>query len=416
MRPQLLYLSPVMPAPSGSGLAMRAFHNLRALAEDHDVRLLVIPYGLRVDALGIQVRNLCREIAVLRLCVPVDAPRIAIQRLVRAGVARFGHAPRWPLELRGLSRRRLRAASRVFPEIRFDTIHVFRLYLAPYGFACRSHSARAGPHESPVRLQLDLDEIESRTRRSLGDLHRARGETGEAGRLRGEEELYQQLECRWLPRFDRVFVSSELDGTRLLEGASLPSVRVVPNIATPLIESSAAGRQSDPFILFFVGTLRYAPNLDGVDFLLDEVVPALRARSPRPFHLVVAGDGLSARHRWRLARSPDTTAAGAVSDLAPFYRSAGAALVPIRAGGGTRIKAIEAMSQGVPVVSTAKGVEGLSARPGFEVLIGDSAAAMAEHCGQLMADPALGLRIASAARSYVAREHTEALVHAALLG
>ncbi|MEW6364179.1 MAG: hypothetical protein AB1714_06025 [Acidobacteriota bacterium] len=173
MRPQLLYLSPLTPAPSGSGLAMRAFHNLRALAVDHDVRLLVIQYGLRVDSAGIHVRSLCREIAVLRLCVPVDATRMAIQRLMRAGGARFGPAPRWPLELRGLSRRRLRAASQVFPGIRFDTIHVFRLYLAPYGFACQSRTARTG--QAPVRLQLDLDEIESRARRSLGDLHRERG-------------------------------------------------------------------------------------------------------------------------------------------------------------------------------------------------------------------------------------------------
>lgn len=394
---------------------MRAFHNLRALAADHDVRLLVIPYGLRVAAAGSGLRSLCREIAVLRLRVPVDVARIAMQRLARAGGTRFGRAPRWPLELRGLSRRRLRAASRVFPEIRFDTIHVFRLYLAPYGFACRSHSARAGRSESPVRLQLDLDEIESRTRRSLSALHRARGETAEAGRLRCEEELYRQLECRWLRRFDRVFVCSELDCTYLLERAWSPSVRVVPNIAAPFVGSTTAGRQADPFMLFFVGTLRYAPNLDGVDFLLDEVVPALRARAPRPFHLVVAGDGLDARHRWRLAHSPDVMAAGPVGDLAPFYRCARAALVPIRAGGGTRIKVIEAMSQGVPVVSTAKGVEGLAARPGVEVLVGDSAAAMAEHCNRLMRDPTLGLRIASAARSYVAREHTEALVHAALL-
>jgi glycosyltransferase involved in cell wall biosynthesis len=80
---------------------------------------------------------------------------------------------------------------------------------------------------------------------------------------------------------------------------------------------------------------------------------------------------------------------GAVDDLAPWYRDAHAVIVPIRAGGGTRIKVLEAFRAGRAVVSTSIGMAGIEARHGEHVLIGDSAAQLAQHCARLAADPTI---------------------------
>ncbi len=415
-RPRLLYLSPVMPAPSGSGLAMRAFHNLRALATDHDVWLQVIPHSPRVAAAGSELRRMCQAISVLPLRIPGDTRALLGLVLARA---RPRHRPRAfvrPPELRALSPRRIRSASQHFAGIPFDVIHVFRLYLAPYGFAHRSQGAAAQAGKTQARLQLDLDDVESGTRRSISDCHRARGETAAAASLEREEKLYHRLEARWLPRFDRVFVCSRVDQDRVLESAQPTPVQVVPNIATPGTGYLPGRPGADPFVLLFVGSLGYGPNRDGLSFLLEGVLPVLRARACRPFRIEIVGGGLGLWQRWRLARLPEVTVRGAVAGLNALYRRSNAALVPIRAGGGTRIKAIEAMAHGVPVVSTTVGIEGLTPRPDVEVLIGDTGSAIADQCCRLMTDPTLGDRIARAASAYVAREHTAAVVCAALSG
>jgi glycosyltransferase involved in cell wall biosynthesis len=104
------------------------------------------------------------------------------------------------------------------------------------------------------------------------------------------------------------------------------------------------------------------------------------------------------------ARSPQWTFTGYVDDIRPYIRSAAVYVIPLRVGGGTRLKVFEAMALGCPVVSTTIGVEGLPLQPGAHYLLADEAEAMADSVVRLLGDAPGRERLSSAARAYVA-EH-----------
>jgi glycosyltransferase involved in cell wall biosynthesis len=107
-----------------------------------------------------------------------------------------------------------------------------------------------------------------------------------------------------------------------------------------------------------------------------------------------------------LIRIPEVRLIGAVPEVQPWMEEADAVVVPVRAGGGTRIKILEAFSFQRPVVSTSTGTEGIAARDGEHLLISDTPEKFAGQCLRLMSDPALGARLAANARRLVEDEYS----------
>jgi len=140
--------------------------------------------------------------------------------------------------------------------------------------------------------------------------------------------------------FDRVYVCSETDRRELFE-RSQAEIRVLPN-AVRLPESVSPRVAGSIFRFLFVGTLSYYPNQDGVRFFCTQVLPILRERARRPFVVNVVGPRDSAGLRDLASR--EVRLAGPVTDLRLWYDESDAVVVPIRAGGGTRIKILEAFS------------------------------------------------------------------------
>lgn len=296
--------------------------------------------------------------------------------------------------------RRVEAARQAFPGVDFDTVHVSRLHVAPFAFAC----GRQGSASRSV-WQLDLDDVESVTRRRIGDLCRLNGERRMAARQALDAELYDAMQRRLLPRFDRVFVCSERDKKALEDDYACRHVEMVPNVVR--IPNEPKGRAGDaPFRLLFVGTLGYYPNRDAVCYFCDSVLPLVRRAEKRRFVVTVVGGGLPGPLARALSRVPEVEPLGYVTDLGPVYADSDAVIVPIRAGGGTRIKVLEAFSYRMPVVSTSAGAEGIAARDGEHLLIGDTAEAFARGCVRLMADPELRRRLAENAFDLVRTCHT----------
>ena len=347
-KPTLLYVTPVLPALTGNGLAMRAGIVLEALARHYRVTLRVVPrYGSPDERLD---------------------PRLA---------ARCSPEP-------GRLRRRRG----------YDVAHFFRL-------AVTDEPARA------ERRQVDLDEVDSVTHRSLAALHRANGADGSARLLEGMADHFEALERAVLARGDRVYVASAAERSSLSQLAPA-DVRVLPN-AVRLAAPLPARAPSEPFTLLFVGTLGYAANEDAARTLCDEVLP----RVGGPVRAVVVGSGGSPALA-KLGARPDVELAGQVRDVTPFYEQADAVVVPLRAGGGTRIKILEAFAYGRPVVSTPTGCAGLDVRDGGHLLVGETAEELAEHCRRLIQDPELARALADAASRLVRRSHTIDAVAAAL--
>jgi len=205
-------------------------------------------------------------------------------------------------------------------------------------------------------------------------------------------------EARYASLFDRTITVSELERDLLRSGAQGPAVEIIPNgcdtrTLVPLPEATAGNG------LLYVGTLGYPPNADAVLHFTQTILPLIRRRVP-DIQLVVVGHRPS-RAVQRLADRGDIVLAGPVADLLPYYRSAKVCIVPLRAGGGTRLKILEAMALGRPVVSTRVGCEGLEARDAKHLLVADAPADFADRVIQLLTDARLRQLLCQNARALV---------------
>ncbi|MGO8736561.1 MAG: glycosyltransferase family 4 protein [Terriglobia bacterium] len=364
-KPRLLYISPVIPALTGNGLAMRAGTVLEALAGRYDVHLLVVPlYAPVTPSLPEPLEKLCRRAAIV--------------------------SP-WP-QRRGWFR-----PAALWGNSRFDVVHVFRLATLPF-----SEPYLHGLFRRPQR-HLDLDDIESLTRRRLASLYRQNGDSAMAAHEESQAARCESLENAALRRFDRVYVCSASDRSKL-EGRTRADVRVLPNgVRMP---AGVPARIADGvFTFLFVGTLGYYPNEDGVRYLCAEIVPRIRELAGSDFVVNIAGTGASESLR-QAASVPQVRFLGAVADLHPWYAQADAIVAPIRAGGGTRIKILEAFSYQRPVAATSIAMEGIEARAEEHFVLGDTAAAFAQQCARLILDGDLRDRLARHALALLQHSYT----------
>lgn len=377
---------------------MRAGMVLQALAERHRISLLVVPlvppYGTPVPA---AIADLCHRTAVLSISPTGSKPRTS---LLRSLAQRFGRSLHPPVD------DTVEETTPAFRDVPFDVVHVFRLYMLPYARPYLGTLDGRGPQR-----YLDLDDIESTTRRRLADVYRLAGDTAMARMEEAAAQRCAALEDDVLRDFDRVYVCSERDKNEL-QGRSIAQVGVLPN-AVPIPHPAGSKRVNTPFTFLFVGTLGYYPNEDAVRYFCRDVVPLIRQAASEDFRVTILGAGAT-RAIQKLTRKPQVRVIGAVPDVAPWYRDADAVVAPIRAGGGTRIKILEAFSYRRPVVSTSIGIEGIDARDGEHVLVGDTPDAFAERCVQLMSDPHLAVRLATNAYALFLRSYTPEAVTRAL--
>jgi glycosyltransferase involved in cell wall biosynthesis len=158
------------------------------------------------------------------------------------------------------------------------------------------------------------------------------------------------------------------------------SVGVIPNfIFHNYINENNTFPQSDHLI--FTGPFRYLVNHDAMVWFLEEIYPLIQAVIPN-VHLTITGD----HDNLPLPAANNVNLTGFVEDIKPLIKSAKVNIVPIREGGGTRIKILESIALGVPVVSTSKGVEGLEVLDGKHLLIGDTPETFAQNVIRLLKD------------------------------
>jgi polysaccharide biosynthesis protein PslH len=164
---------------------------------------------------------------------------------------------------------------------------------------------------------------------------------------------------------------------------------------TPATESPRAG-------LVFVGSMDWLPNIDGMRFFCTEVLPLIRRKRPG-CTLSIVGREPSREIRALAEKDPLIEVTGTVPDVRPHLWKSAVSIVPLRIGGGTRMKIFEAMASRVSVVSTTVGAEGLEIHPPDDIRIADTAADFAAQCLQLLDDPSTRTRQSEAAWSLVAR-------------
>jgi glycosyltransferase involved in cell wall biosynthesis len=148
--------------------------------------------------------------------------------------------------------------------------------------------------------------------------------------------------------------------------------------------------------VFFVGDLTWPPNADAVRHFSREIWPRVRGGAPSARAEILGRGG-----RAGLVAGESISLLGEGADTRPHWARAAVAVVPLRSGGGSRLKILEAAASGVPVVSTTVGAEGLELLPDREILIADTPAAFADSILRLLREPDLRRRLGAAAREKV---------------
>jgi glycosyltransferase involved in cell wall biosynthesis len=221
--------------------------------------------------------------------------------------------------------------------------------------------------------------------------------------IRQQWKKFLRFERAVLQEADLTVAVSDLDAERFQLDLGVPRVDVVDNgVDTRFFHP--LGEWREPATLLFLGSLEWRPNLDGVAALLDRIFPAVQAEEPGARLLLVGRNPPEWLQRAAASR-PGVELHGNVPDVRPFLARAGMLVVPLRIGGGSRLKILEALASGTPVVSTRIGAEGLHLRADEHLTITESLDEMARAIVATIRDPEHALLRTEAGRATVLQRY-----------
>ncbi|MGE8224226.1 MAG: glycosyltransferase family 4 protein [Stenotrophomonas sp.] len=381
MRPlRILWILPYLPWPTTSGGKLRQYHLLRCLAaRGHRITLLVqskVPLDVATQA---QLEPLLEDLIVLQRR-PLRSPRTMLAGLLSPApllASVNGHAPAFSSALQQLLQQS------------WDVVQLEHSYMYE---PCR------GPLQQHARgFLLSEHNVES----TLAEVTYSRLPAVFRPLARLDRWRYQRWERQVVGAARKVVALTE-DDAKVLAAYSQQPIAVVVNgtdteAFAEVLADPASGR------ILFVGNFEYAPNIDAVEWLLDEIMPAIWAAAPQT-RLCLCGYALPTQwaERW-----PDTRIEwrGFVPSLQPVQAKSSLFLAALRDGGGSKLKVLEAMAAGLPVVATQQAVSGLDVQRGTHYLGGSDTAALVAAALQLLADPQLARATGEAGRDYVRAQH-----------
>jgi glycosyltransferase involved in cell wall biosynthesis len=370
---RLLVVSSWFPYPTDNGSRVRIAHLLEALARDHAIT--VLSFGREgADEQLAPLRRYCPTVHV----VP--------------------HSPRGPLRAGGL----LSTVPRYYAQTTSPEMLALIAAQAPLNDVAVGMQIRAAYHlvEARPRIPILFEEVEVGAMRP-----EAVGPSTPWRRARHRLTWWKHRRFlrRLIDQVDRVTVVSAPERDHLIaRGCASDRVAVVPNAG------DVPGGPVEPRVrlprLIYPGAVTFSANLDAVSYFVRDVWPRIRRARP-DLEFVVTGEttGVDVSD---LAAVEGVRFTGRLPEVDSHIAASLACVVPLRVGGGTRLKVLHAMALGTPVVSTSKGIEGLDLEPEQHLLLADTAEALAAQALRVAGDDALGQRLAVAARERVREAYT----------
>ncbi len=423
---RILWLTPQLPYPPRQGTTLRNFNLIQQMAQRHTIALATFLAPGEVLTPDSPLHSLCERIITL------PQPERKLGRRLWDTLT----SPRPDMALRLESPAMHQAVADLLADFRPQIVQVEGIEMGQYGLRAKNRTQigrieriktdqndeekiRFDPSNPsdprsilPPKLIFDDHNVEYllQKRNALVDLRRPQ---------RWHAAGYSLIQWAKLVRYEKklcetadgvVAVSSvDRDELARLAPDRSPAPVLVPNgidldAYTPQKSADQPfSPQPDVPKMVFTGKMDYRPNVDAVLWFADKVLPLVLAQVPTARFQIV---GMSPHPRLeRLRANPAIHITGAVAEIQPYIHGAAVYVAPLRVGGGTRFKILEALASGKPVVSTALGVEGLGVRPQQEVLIGDTPEAFARHVIALIhsqrGDGALAGRLGFCARQFV---------------
>ena len=391
---RVLWASHLIPYPPKSGVHLRSYHLLRGLAARHDVDLLAFIQEPWLDAFypsrteGLEecrreLVKLCRSVQFL----PIDSLR------------RFGGKRRTAIEglicpasytIRWLQSAQAHAAfAKAAQRASYSLVHFDTIGLAPFRAHFPGTPASLGHHNIESHMLTRRGENERSFIKRMYFL------------LEGER--VRRYESRVAGDFDLHITCSELDCARLRAVAPSVHAVAVPNGVDAEYFRPAHSRSTVPSLIF-VGSLNWYPNVDAVLFLLREVWPKAKARHSE-LQLDIVGSAPPKSVLSVAAELKDVRVHGFVDDVRPLMDAATLYVCPIRDGGGTKLKLLDAFAMEKCVIANPVSCEGINVTPGVNVQLAESPESFAEAIDRLLSDTPLRLAMGQAARRLVVEQY-----------
>jgi polysaccharide biosynthesis protein PslH len=371
-----------LPFPLDDGAKIRTYHTIRALAAAAETTVAVFHPG-EDEALAQLRADLGSAVEVLT--VPPPRAYTSVQLLLGLLTPR-------PVNVWSHRSTALRTLlSSLARQRRFEIAVVEHAVMYPY----------LSLFPRTTRRVVDMHNVDSvLLRRSASTLR---------GALR---RRYALVTARKLERYERwMFADADLtwvcsEPERELVARIAPGARVavVPNGVNGALLRSSPGVPVNPQRLMFCGLMNYHPNVDAILYFAKEILPELK-RSDPGIELWVVGRSPAPEILRLASREPALHVTGRVDDVSALLATAAAVVVPLRVGGGTRLKILEALAMGKPVVTTSVGMEGLELAAGRDLVVADNAAAFADAVLRLLRDPTEASRMAERGRATVERRY-----------
>jgi glycosyltransferase involved in cell wall biosynthesis len=390
---KILIVTTKSPYPLFEGRALRTYNLIKQAALHHEIHLLSFVQTPE-DLEGIEhMRSICKVVEYEKLYF--DGAKTQI--LQDAICELFSRAPLPVVKYRTAG---MRAKMRKLMQThQYDLVHLDMLHLADYMDLCGN---------TPVALiehNVEHVILDRRADNETRPLHRAY--------LRYQAAKLKSYEGRACQRAQHVVAVSELDAQQLRDLGPGARVTSVPNgVDTEYFRTSQTPRK--PTSLVFVGGFTWFPNLDAITYFCEDILPKLLKTIP-DIQLTVIGKQPDTPVAQEIAKHPNVTLAGLVEDIRPDVDAAAAYIVPLRIGGGTRLKILDALSMSKAIISTSVGCEGLDVEDGKTIVIADTPDAFVQAIVKVLADPAWADTIGQQGRQLVESRYDWAAVAKTLM-
>lgn len=385
----VLFLSQVVPYPPHGGVLQRGYNLLRELGQHANVHLLafvhpdVLPTEDTLQESRSALQTFCRTVEYF----PLWAKASSLHRVAALATSACSSTPFSMIAHR--SRTFAQRVTELLRTVPFDVVHVDTLALCQFADSDRSSITAVLTHHNIESILMERRaQVETRVL-ARQFLQREAAKLGEVERLASR-------------RFDLNIVMSRNDASALASRAPGVRTAVVPNGVN--IEYFTPDSDQETPALIYGGGMNMFANRDAVMYFLAEIWPCVRAQRPDVKFFAVGQD--PPKELVELAqRDSQVVVTGYVSDIREFIRQAAVYVVPLRVGGGTRLKVLDAMAMGKALVSTSIGCEGIDVRGDVHLVVADTPVAFAEATLALLADRGRRLALGCAARELVARRY-----------
>jgi polysaccharide biosynthesis protein PslH len=370
---RILWLKTELLHPVDKGGKIRTYNMLKELARDHRITYLTLDDGAASAADRAAAREYCHEL----VCIP-HQHRDKFTPGFYADLT-MNLASRYPYAVKKYESREMRR------EVE-DRVNAGEVDVLVCDFLAPALNVPAKLHCGTVLFQHNVEAMiwKRHCEVQRNPIKKAYLQ-GQWGKMR----RFEQEACR---RFDRVIAVSAEDRQQMMQDYEIDSVFDVPTGVDTEFFQPSGEETINPHGLVFTGSMDWLPNEDAIRYFVDEILPLIKQRIPDVTLTVVGRNPYPSLVE--LSKSNDSiVVTGRVDDVRPFMERAAVYIVPLRIGGGTRLKIFEAMAMEKAIVSTTIGAEGLPIKNGEELILADTPESFSDSVVRLLEDQDLARRV-----------------------